>query len=153
MSELLYNVGKKSKKTFTITTLIVIPPESKGSSPLCAKTCYNYSILPLLKHNYCHCCFCKLSWKTENEVHAIRQVASVHWSGKETHYTDQLPIPPSAAGELVPFWAILFHSSSAIDSSMQREPQARDSDITAQLNCRFPSEYIWFFLVQWQHYY
>lgn len=44
----------------------------------------------------------------ENEVHVIYKMASVHWSGKETHYTDQLPTPPSMAGELVPFWTICF---------------------------------------------
>ncbi len=42
----------------------------------------------------------------------------------------------------------LFHSSFAIDPSMQREPGARDSTIDAQLNCgtlrcRFPSVCVW----------
>lgn len=65
-----------------------------------------------------------------------------HWSGKETHYTDQLPTPPSVAVELVPFWAICLIFSFAIDPSMQREPGARDS-IAAQNHgtpyFRFPS--------------
>lgn len=42
----------------------------------------------------------------------------------------------------------LFHSSFAIEPSMQREPEARDSTMAAQLNCaalccRFSSECIW----------
>lgn len=72
----------------------------------------------------------------ENEVHVIYEMASVHWSGKETHYTDQLPNPPSQRG-----WGTctildnLFHSSFAIDPNMQREPGARDCTIAAQLHC------------------
>lgn len=108
MSELLYKGGKKSREDPTITTLIVIPPEGLGSSRPCLWRNLVYGVFPLLWCNYCHSCFCRLSWKIENEVHVIRQVVSVHWSGKETHYTDQLPTPPSVAGELVPFWTICF---------------------------------------------
>lgn len=84
----------------------------------------------------------------ENEVRVIRQVASVHWSGKETHYTDQLPTPPKRGWGTCTILGNLFHSSFAIDPSMQREPGARDSTIDAQLNCgalrcRFPSVGVW----------
>lgn len=60
-------------------------------------------VITIMVHGHCYSVIIVIT-----EVHVICQMASIHWSGKEARYTDQLPVPSGVAGELVPFWAISF---------------------------------------------
>lgn len=106
---LLYNCVKESRKLPAITTLIMIPPESKASSRF--SLWQNIPIkMSLLWCNYCHWCLCKPLWKLK-----MTSMRSVKWQVStgpaEKHiYADQLPTPPKHGWETCTILGNLFHS-------------------------------------------